>query len=421
MLAFEMTDPLETRSPAERQDAQFASLCALLRRAMDEAPGWREPLRGVDPESVRDPEELAQLPVLRKSQLTALQAAAPPFGGLALRQLGGDGGFSHVFASPGPIFEPGATEGDGWRFSRALRSAGFASGDLVLNGFSYHLTPAGAMLDAALRDLGAAVLPGGTGNTEGQAEISALLKPVGFVGTPDFLKLILEKADEKELSIQSFRKALVTGGALFPSLRQYYDDRGIRCRQCYGTADLGLIAYESDALEGMITDEDVIVEIVRPGTGDPVPDGEVGEVIVTALNPDYPLFRFATGDLSAILAGRSPCGRTAPRIRGWLGRADQSTKVRGLFLHPSQVADVAKQIPEAGRLRAIVSRRGERDELTLRCECATPGEAGLEDRIGAAAMAAFRVRCVVEMVPSGSLPNDGVVIADEREYGDTTA
>ena len=379
MPACKMTDPLETRSPAERRDAQFANLRSLLRSATEKASGWRERLRGIDPECVRDPESLARLPVLRKSELTALQAAAPPFGGLTLRPLGGEAGFSHVFASPGPIFEPGTVDRDGWRFARALRAAGFEAGDLVLNGFSYHLTPAGAMLEAGLRELGAAVIPGGTGNTDGQAELSALLEPAGFVGTPDFLKLILEKGEAKGLSIRSFRNALVTGGALFPSLRQYYEDHGIRCRQCYGTADLGLIAYESDALEGMITDEDVIVEIVRPGTGDPVPDGEVGEVVVTALNPDYPLFRFATGDLSAILDGQSPCGRTAPRIRGWMGRADQSTKVRGLFLHPSQVAEVAKRVPEAERLRAIVSRCGERDELTLPLRVRPAGRSGTRE------------------------------------------
>ncbi len=414
-----MTDPLEFRSPEERRGTQFASLRALLRRAMDGAPGWRERLGSVDPDSVDVPDSLARLPVLRKSELAALQAAAPPFGGLALRPLGGAGGFSHVFVSPGPIFEPGAIEVDGWKFARALRAAGFKAGDLVLNAFSYHLSPAGAMLDAALRASGAAVLPGGTGNTDSQAELSALLRPDGFVGTPDFLKLILEKGEEKGLDLRSFRRALVTGGALFPSLRKFYEDRGICCRQCYGTADLGLIAYETDALEGMVTDEDVIVEIVRPGTGDPVPEGEVGEVVVTALNPDYPLFRFATGDLSAILAGQSPCGRTAPRIRGWMGRADQSAKVRGLFVHPSQVAEVARQVPGAGRLRAVISRNGERDEMTLRCESGVPDGAGVRDRVADAARSVFRIRCAVEIVPLGSLPNDGTVIADEREFGNS--
>ena len=411
-----MSDPLEFRTQSERQDAQFAALRALLGRAKEGAPGWRDQLAGVGPDAIDCPEALAHLPVLRKSELTELQAAHPPFGGLTLRGLGGTGGFSHVFVSPGPIFEPGAMEADMWRFSRALRAAGFNPGDLALNGFSYHLTPAGAMLDAGLRTRGVAVLPAGSGNTDSLAELAALLRPVGFVGTPDFLKIILEKGEEKGLSIASFRKAVVTGRALFPSLRQFYLDRGIRCRQCYGTADLGLIAYESDSLEGMITDEDVIVEVVRPGTGDPVPEGEVGEVVVTALNPDYPLFRFATGDLSAILPGQSSCGRTAPRIRGWMGRADQSTKVRGLFLHPSQVAEVGKRFPELGRLRAVVSRRGERDELALRCEHAGSAVPGFAESISQAVQTVIRLRCTVEIVPPGSLPNDGIVIADERDY-----
>lgn len=413
-----MSDHLEFRSQSERQDAQFAVLRALLGRAKEGAPGWRDRLASVDPDAVDCPESLARLPVLRKSELTALQVSNPPFGGLTLRSLGGEAGFSHLFVSPGPIFEPGAMEADMWRFARALRAAGFTPGDLVLNGFSYHLTPAGAMLDAGLRTVGAVVLPAGSGNTDGQADLAALLRPAGYVGTPDFLKIILERGEEKGLSIKSFRRALVTGGALFPTLRQFYLDREIRCRQCYGTADLGLIAYESDSLEGMITDEDVIVEIVRPGTGDPVPEGEVGEVVVTALNPDYPLFRFATGDLSAILPGQSSCGRTAPRIHGWMGRADQSTKVRGLFLHPSQVAEVRKRIPELGRLRAVVSRRGERDELALRCEHAGSVVPGFAESISEAAQTVFRLRCTVEVVPPGSLPNDGIVIADERDYGE---
>ncbi len=412
-----MNDKLEFRSPEVRDGAQFAVLQAQLRIAQAEAPGWRKRFAGVDTAGVTRPGTLSRLPLLRKSDLTALQSADPPFGGLALKAVGGEDGFSHVFVSPGPIFEPGIAGSDTWRFARALRASGFVSGDLVLNGFSYHMSPAGAMLEAGLREVGAGVIPGGTGNTAMQAQVAASLKPTGFVGTPDFLKAILDKGAEEGLDLRCFRRMLVTGGALFPSLREFYEERGIRCRQCYGTADVGLIAYESDALDGMIVDEHVILEIVRPGTGDPVPDGEVGEVVVSVLSPVYPLFRFATGDLSAILPGDSPCGRTAPRIRGWLGRADQSTKIRGLFVHASQVASVQRQVPEMRRLRAVVTRSDERDELSLQCECDAGAPAGLAERIADVARSEFRMRCDVEIVAVGSLPNDGRVIADEREYG----
>ena len=410
-----MLDPLEVRSPEERAARQFAALREILFHAKERAPTWRRLLAEVDPATVGDPDALAQLPVTRKSELAALQAANPPFGGLATRPLGGAEGFAGVFVSPGPIFEPSARGRDGWRFARAMRAAGITGCDVIHNCFSYHMTPAGAMLESAAHALGAAVFPGGTGSASDQARVAEAIGSTAYAGTPDFLKVILEAGDADGRDLSPFRRALVTGGALFPSLRSYYEDRGIACLQCYGSADLGLVAYESQAREGMILDEEVIVEIVRPGTGDPVPEGEVGEILVTVLSRDYPLIRFSPGDLSAILPGRSPCGRTAPRIRGWMGRADQTTKVRGMFVQPGQVAALARAHPEIGRIRAVVSRDGELDHLVLRCESAASDPA-LVERISATARNTLRLRAEVELVPSGELPNDGVAISDERRY-----
>jgi phenylacetate-CoA ligase len=363
----------------------------------------------VDPEAVRDTAALARLPVTRKSALVAAQGAQPPFGGYAALPVAA---FEHVFQSPGPIYEPGRTAPDWWRLGRFLHACGIGRGDVVQNCFSYHLVPAGMMFENAARAVGATVLPAGTGQTELQVRAAADVGSTAYAGTPDYLKVILEKADEMGVPLR-ITKAAVGGGALFPSLRAYYADRGIACRQCYATADLGNIAYESEAMDGMIVDEGVIVEIVRPGTGTPVPDGEVGEVVVTTLNPDYPLIRFATGDLSAIMPGTSPCGRTNTRIRGWMGRADQTTKIKGMFVRPEQVADLVARHAEIARARVIADREGEMDVMTVQIETRAGNPALYE----ASVIETLKLRGRVELVPPGSLPNDGKVIEDRRSYG----
>lgn len=408
----EYFDTLETRDPAARDTAIFALLPDIIARAKAQAPGWARVLGEVDPAVVTSRAALAALPVLRKSQLKELQGSAPPFGGFATAHAGAMG---RIFASPGPIFEPEGRSSDYWRSARALFAAGFRKGDLVHNTFSYHLTPGGWILDAGARALGCAVIPAGPGNTEQQIETVRHLAPAGYVGVPDYLKILLDKAAEAGQPLTSYRRALVSGGALFPSLREEYKSRGIDVLQAYATADVGVIAYESAALEGMIVDEGVIVEIVRPGTGEPVPDGEVGEVVVTALNRDYPMFRFATGDLSAVLPGMSPCGRTNMRIKGWMGRADQTTKVKGMFVHPEQIASVAKRHPELGRLRLVVTRDGEQDTMVLRAESASQDD-GLASAVAETLQAATKLKGAVELVAAGSLPNDGKVISDERDY-----
>ncbi len=349
---------------------------------------------------------------MRKSGLATLQDRDPPFGGFATSEVGAMG---RIYMSPGPIFEPEGAGQDWWRSARALFAAGFRKGDVVHNTFSYHLTPGGWILDAGARALGCTVIPAGPANTEQQLEAIARLKPMAFIGVPDFLKVLLDKAKEAGSDAGSFKRALVSGGALFPSLRQEYKERGIATFQTYATADLGIIAYESQALDGMIVDEGVIVEIVQPGTGDPVPDGDVGEVVVTSFNRDYPMIRFATGDLSAVLPGLSPCGRTNMRIKGWMGRADQTTKVKGMFVHPEQVAAVAKRYPEVGRVRLVVTRAGELDVMTLMAETASP-DASLAAGIGQSLQQVTKVKGAVELVPPGSLPNDGKIITDERKY-----
>jgi len=411
-------DQLETRDPEAREMALFNMLPSLLARACELAPGWHDHLAGVDVAATRDREALARVPILRKASLKTLQAHRPPFGGLATTPTGGQ---ARIFMSPGPIFEPEGPGADWWRSARALHAAGFRAGDIVHNTFAYHLTPGGWILDAGARALGCAVIPAGPGNTEQQLEAIAHLKPTGFVGVPDFLKILLDKATETGRNASSFKRALVSGGALFASLRQEYAERGIAVLQCYATADLGVIAYESPgpdgAVAGMVAEEGVIVEIVRPGTSDPVPEGEVGEVVVTAFNRDYPMIRLATGDLSAVLPGPSPCGRTNMRIAGWLGRADQTTKVKGMFVHPEQVAVLANRFPELGRLRLVVRRQGEQDHMTLRAESASQDRSGLADRIGQALAEVTKLKGSVELVAPGTLPNDGKVIADERTYG----
>lgn len=407
-------DDLETRSAEAREAALMAALPGVVARAQEKTSGFGEILAGVDAAEITDRAALAALPVTRKADLIERQKAAPPFGGLAALA---PGEAAHLFASPGPIYEFEGPRQGFWRLERALFAAGFRPGDVVHNCFSYHLTPGGWMLDAAARGLGCAVIPGGVGNSEHQVQAIAHLRPGGYIGTPDFLKVLLDKGREMSLDCSSITRALVSGGALFPELRQAYAERGVAVLQCYATADLGLIAYESEAREGMILDEEIIVEILRPGTGDPLPEGEVGEVVVTTLNPDYPLVRFATGDLSAILPGQSPCGRTAPRIKGWMGRADQATKVKGMFVQPAQVAAVLKRHGEIARARLVVTRDGDADAMTLHCEVETGADAALVAAIAESLKACCKVTGAVEAVAPGSLPNDGKVIDDQRSYG----
>jgi phenylacetate-CoA ligase len=404
-------DQLETRDPEQRELAQFNLLTDLIRQAIAAAPGWADHLKGVEPAAVTSREALAALPVLRKSGLHVLQARRPPFGGFAAAPAAD---VARVFMSPGPIFEPEGRGEDWWRAARALFAAGVRKGDIVHNTFAYHLTPGGWILDSGARALGCAVIAAGPGNTEQQIEAIQALKPSVYVGVPDYLKILLDKARDTGKDATSFRKAVVGGGALFPSLRAEYRQRGVATFQTYATADLGIIAYESRALDGMIVDEGVIVEIVRPGTGDPVPPGEVGEVVVTSFNRDYPMIRLATGDLSAVLPGISPCGRTNMRIKGWLGRADQTTKVKGMFVHPEQVAEVARRHAGVGRVRLVVGRSGEQDVMTLRVEASD--DAGLKAKLAETLQSVTKLKGEVELVAPGSLPNDGKVIADERTY-----
>jgi phenylacetate-CoA ligase len=404
----EFYDSRETRSQEARAQAIAEDLPALLARAMLHAPAMAAHLVGVNPAEVRDRAALAHLPVLRKSELGAAQKAHPPFGGFA---AGSASRFAHLFQSPGPIYEPGMRGGDWWRLGRFLHACGIGRGDIVQNCFSYHLTPAGMMFENAAQAVGAAVLPAGTGQTEAQVEAARDIGCTVYAGTPDFLKVILDRADEMGVRL-GFTRAAVSGGALFPALRAEYAQRGIVCRQCYATADLGLIAYESAALEGMIVDEGVIVEIVRPGTGDPVADGEVGEVVVTSFNADYPLIRFATGDLSAVLPGESPCGRTNMRIRGWMGRADQTAKIKGMFVRPEQVAAFVARHEEVARARVVVTREGAQDAMAVQVEAVGADAAALE----AGVREVLKLRGTVEIVAPGSLPNDGKVIDDRRSY-----
>lgn len=406
-------DQLETRDPEQREIALFNMLPSLIQRAKELAPGWARHLADVDPKEVTDRAALAKLPILRKSSLSTLQAEQVPFGGFATAS---PSAMARIFMSPGPIFEPEGFGADWWRSARALFAAGFRKGDIVHNTFSYHLTPGAWIMDAGARALGCTVIPAGPGNTEQQLEFIARLKPTAYVGVPDYLKILLDKAKETGRNITAFQRALVSGGALYPSLRQEYRERGIAVFQTYATADVGVIAYESPALEGMIVDEGMIVEIVQPGTGDPLPPGEVGEVVVTCFNRDYPMIRLATGDLSAVMEGVSPCGRTNMRIRGWLGRADQTTKVKGMFVHPQQVVAVGKRYPELGRVRLVVSRSGEQDVMTLLAEAPTQDPA-LAVRIAETLQEVTKLRGTVELRPLGSLPNDGKIIADERANG----
>ncbi len=402
-------DAFETRDPEQRETELFSKLPAFLARLQRDYPGWRTRLSGVDAAGVSSRRALASLTLLRKSELAELQAAHPPFAGFDAPSA------ARVFMSPGPIFEPQSPLPDSWGFARALYAVGFRAGEILHNCFSYHLSPGGFLLDDGARALGLTVFPAGPGNTEMQVEAIAHLRPAGYSGTPDYLKTILDKAAELGRDVSSIEKALVSGGALFPSLREEYRARGVKVLQAYGTADLGCIAYESPAMEGMIVNENLIVEIVRTGTGEPAVEGEVGEVVVTTFNETYPLVRFATGDLSAFMPGRSPCGRTNMRIRGWLGRADQTAKVKGMFVHPSQVAEIGRRHPELGRLRLSISREQEQDVMTLKAE-STVQDDNFRLKVAETLLAVTKLKGSVEFAAPNSLPNDGKVIADERPY-----
>lgn len=400
-------DELETRSADEREDSLARDLARAIANAQT-APALARALRDVDPAEIRSRADLARLPLIRKAELSEAQKKKPPFGGYTTRH---PHEFNHIFQSPGPIYEPGRAEGDWFRLGRFAFAAGLGSSDILHNCFGYHLTPAGMMFESAARAVGAAVLPAGTGQTELQVRAAADIGTTAYAGTPDYLKVILDRADEMGVDL-SLARALVSGGALFPSLRKTYMDRGIQTLQCYATADVGLIAYESPAMEGMIVDEGVIVEIVRPGTGDPVPEGEVGEVVVTTLNPDYPLIRFATGDMSAVLPGESPCGRTNMRIKGWMGRADQTAKIKGMFVRPEQVAQLVARHPEVSRARVVADRADEMDVMLVQLETTGHNPAVYE----ASVLDALKLKGRVELVAPGSLPNDGLVIEDRRQY-----
>jgi len=400
-------DSLETRSDEARAEALTHLLPQQIARAQV-LPGYAGALDGFDAAQMTDVANLARLPVLRKSDMGRAQGQAAPFGGLTSRAAHD---FAHVFQSPGPIYEPGGVAHDWWRMGRFLHACGVGRGDIVQNCFSYHLVPAGMIFENGVRAVGAAVLPAGTGQTELQVRAACDVGVTAYAGTPDYLKVILDKAEEMGVSLK-ITKAAVGGGALFPSLRAEYAERGIQCLQCYATADLGNIAYESTAQEGMIVDEGVIVEIVTPGTGTPVAPGEVGEVVVTTLNPDYPLIRFATGDLSAVMEGTSSCGRTNLRIKGWMGRADQTTKIKGMFVRPEQVAALVARHDSISRARVIASREGEADVMTVRIEAAG-GEA---EHFAGSVAETLKLKGRIEIVPPGSLPNDGKVIEDLRSY-----
>jgi phenylacetate-CoA ligase len=410
-------DPLENRDPAVREAALLQALPAQVARAQAGSAAFAQILQGVDAAGVTSREALAQLPVTRKHELLERQQAQRAhdvFGGFAT--IGFGAAMPRVFASPGPIYEPEGRAADYWRLARAMFAAGFRPGELIHNCFSYHFVPAGSMMETGAHALGCTVFAAGTGQTEQQVQAMAELRPAGYIGTPSFLKIIVEKAAAMGVALPSVTKALFGGEAYPPSLRDWFAERGIQGYQCFATADLGLIAYETPAREGLVLDESVIVEIVRPGTGDPVPEGEVGELVVTTLNPDYPLIRFGTGDLSAILSGACPTGRTNGRIKGWMGRADQTTKVRGMFVHPGQIQAIAKRFPEVAKARLVVRGEMANDTMTLQVETACSGPDALIEKLGSAMREVTKLRGEVELVLPGSLPNDGKVIEDARSY-----
>jgi phenylacetate-CoA ligase len=408
----EFHDKLETLDPAVREKRQIKQLRDQLEFAVKKAPGLKRQLKGIEVRQLRSPADLAAIPVLRKSDLHAMQAAKPPFAGLTTVK---PGQLARLLISPGPLADPEGIYMDWWGAARALFAAGFRKGDVVLNTFSYHLTPGGFIMDSGAQALGCAVIPAGPGQTEQQLDAIALYKPQAYCGTPDFLKILIDKGAEAGRPV-TFTKALVSGAAFPPSLQVAIKERGVDAYQAYATADLGVIAYETDARTGLVVNEGLIVEIVRPGGGDPVAEGEVGEVVVTRLNEEYPLLRFGTGDLSRFLPGTSPCGRTNLRLAGWMGRADQRTKVKGMFVDPSQVLAVAKRHPELGRVRLVVTRQAEQDAMTLKAETATSDQA-LAARVAETLAALTKLKGAVDLVAVGSLPNDGKTISDERAAG----
>ena len=418
-------DALETRNPAEREAALMAALPGQIAHAQTRTPAFSQLLAGVEAASIDSRAGLAALPVTRKSELLEqqqLMRAQDSFGGFSAIGWRGQPavrGARRVFQSPGPIYEPEGEAPDYWRMARAIFAAGFRAGDLIHNSFSYHLTPAGSMMETGAHAIGCSVFPGGVGNTELQLQAVRELRPQGYIGTPSFLKILIDKALEVGSAPGtpgfSIHKALVSGEAFPPSLRDWLAERGVQGYQAYATADIGLIAYETAAREGLVLDEGVIVEIVRPGTGDPLPDGEVGELVITTLNPDYPLIRFGTGDLSAILPGTCPTGRTNRRIKGWMGRADQTTKVRGMFVHPGQIAEVVRRHPEVRRARLVVEGEMASDRMTLKVEVEGTPE-GLTARIADTLRDLTKLRGEIVLTAPGGLPNDGKVIEDARSY-----
>ena len=412
-------DALETRDSPAREAALMAALPCQIAHSQNSSPAFHQILQGIDPDAVTSRQALASLPVTRKHELLERQQACRAEAGNVFGGFSAIGFGSHmprVFSSPGPIYEPEGRASDYWRMARAIFAAGFRPGELIHNSFSYHFVPAGSMMESGAHALGCTVFAGGTGQTEQQVQAMRELCPSGYIGTPSFLKIIVEKAAAMGVTLPGVTKAMFGGEAFPPSLRDWCAGHGIAGYQCYATADLGLIAYETAAREGLVLDEGVIVEIVRPGTGDPVADGEVGEVVVTTLNPDYPLIRFGTGDLSAVLSGTCPTGRTNTRIKGWLGRADQTTKIRGMFVHPGQVADIIKRFPEVARARLVVSGEMANDSMTLKVETACSGPDALALKISEAIRDVTKLRGQVELVLPGTLPNDGKVIEDARSY-----
>jgi phenylacetate-CoA ligase len=418
-------DDLETRQSAAREAALLAALPAQIAHAQKSTPAFADILKGVDAWQITSRAALAQLPVTRKSQLHERQKASREkmasgkggdvFGGFSsLLRHSKQRGMGRIFASPGPIYEPEGKALDYWRAGRAVFAAGFRAGDLAHNAFSYHMTPGAFLVESGAHAVGCTVFPAGTGQTEQQLQAMAELQPDGYLGTPSFLKILVDKAQEAGQKL-SIKKGLVSGEAFPPSLRDWFTERGMAIYQCYATADLGLIAYETSAREGLVLDEGVIVEIVRPGTGDPVPEGEVGEVVVTSFNPDYPLIRFGTGDLSAVLSGTCPTGRTNTRIKGWMGRADQTTKIRGMFVHAAQVAEVVKRFPEIARARLVVSGEMANDQMVLKVET-NHASSEIQDKIAHAVRDVTKLRSEVQLLQVGSLPNDGKVIEDARSY-----
>ncbi len=411
-------DDLETRSSDAREAALMAALPGQVGNAKSNAPYFANLLADIAPTDIANREALTQIPVTRKSDLIELQKKDPPLGGLTTRSTGK---LKRIFQSPGPIYDPEGFGEDWWGTARALYAAGFRAEDVVHNTFSYHFTPAGFMFETGAAEIGCAVFPAGVGNTELQVRAMADMRPTGYAGTPSFLKILLERADEMGLDVSSLTKSSVGGEALLPDLRAAIEDRGVNCLQMYGTADLGSIAYETQAREGLIVDEGLLVEIVRPGTNDPVAEGEVGEVVATSFRPEYPLIRFGTGDLSAVLSGESPCGRTNIRLKGWMGRADQTSKVKGMFVHPSQVAEIVRRHPEILKARLVVDHRDGTDVMTLSCEVDDPtsvagGSDGLAGDIGASIQAVCKLKGEVGYAQPGSLPNDGKVIDDIRKF-----